>query len=447
MNNYRDNAIDSLKKIFKDNSYTNLVINSNMKNIEKKYFSIYRKSVLGTVENLIFIDWVINKVSKTKVKKMEIEVASTLRLGVYQLFFLDNTYENVTVNESVQYIKENVNQKTSKFVNAVLRNIIRSKENIYEDMNSLPLKERMSIKYSYPFWLVEKWIKQFGKENIEEVLIKNNQQAPLEARVNITKITREELIIKLKERNINAKKCKFAKFGIVIENPHEIESMEEYKNGLFSIQSESSMIISQILNPKENSFVLDVCAAPGGKTLSVAEYMNNTGKIISRDIYDHKILLIEKELKRLDITNVKTEKSDAKELDFKLVETLDYCIVDVPCSGLGIIRRKPDIKYNKTEKEMKNFSSIQYDILENSSKYLKVGGELVYSTCTVNDEENIDIVQKFLKNNKNFSLVDISSEVENLAKTSTKGYINIYPHIHNMDGFFIAKLKKCDIII
>ncbi|MDD2494675.1 MAG: 16S rRNA (cytosine(967)-C(5))-methyltransferase RsmB [Tissierellia bacterium] len=441
-NNYRNIAIDSLKKVLKDNAYSNIVINNDIKRIENKYEALYRKSVLGVIENIIYIDWIINQISKTKTNKMETEVLFTLRLAVYQLIFLENSYENIVVNESVQHIKEKVNDRASKFVNAILRNIIRNKEKIDTDLNKLPNVDYLSVKYSYPKWLVRKWISQFGKENIEEVLKTNNLQSFFEIRVNTLKTSRDELISILNNKGFKTFKSQLVDKCLIIENPREIDKTEEYKNGLFSIQSESSMLAGQVLNPRKNSFIIDLCAAPGGKSLNTAEMLEGSGNIISRDIYKNKMSLINKEIKRLNLTNIKTEVFDATVLDEKLVGKADYCIVDVPCTGLGIIMRKPEIKYNKNEEEIKSIIEIQQKILQNASKYLKSGGELVYSTCTTNKEENINVIKKFLENNENYIVVDITKETKNKFNTSKYGYIEIYPHMHNMDGFFIAKLKR-----
>ena len=439
MNSYRNQAIETLKKIFKDKSYSNIVINNDIKNVDHRFLSLYRKSVLGVIENLIFIDWIINEVSKMKTKKMETDVLVVLRLAVYQIFFLDKSHENIVVNESVQYIKDKGNIRASKFVNAVLRNTLRSKDSLIEKMSELPQDEFLSVKYSYPKELINLWKKQFGKD-IEEVLIANNKEAPMEIRVNTLKIKRDELIKLFEEKGIKTYKCKYANKGLIIENPFEIDKTDEYKNGLFSIQSESSILAGQILNPKEYSLIIDVCAAPGGKTLNAAEIMNNTGRIISRDIYPAKLKLIEKEIIRLGIANVKVEKYDATKLDDSLVEKADYVIADVPCSGLGIIRRKPEIKYNKTD--INDITKIQNKILENASKYLKHNGELVYSTCTTNIKENYEIINRFLNNNKDYALVDISENIDGDFETAKTGYIEIYPHLHGMDGFFIAKIKR-----
>ena len=440
-NGYRVQSIETLKKIFNDKSYSNIVINNNMKNIEPEYLSLYRKSVLGVIENQLFIDWVINEVSKTKTKKMELDILITLRLAVYQLLFLENSHENAVVNESVQYIKDKGNIKASKFVNAVLRNILRSRTELSDKMNSLPFDEYLSIKYSYPMELVKKWEAQFGKDVVEEVLIANNAEAPLEIRVNTLRVSRDELIEIFKDKGIVAHKCRYAHKGLVLDNPFEIDKTEEYKNGLFSIQSESSMLTGQALNPKEGSFIIDMCAAPGGKTLNAAEIMNNRGKILSRDIYHGKLSMVDREAKRLGISIIETEEYDATRLDEALEGKADYVIVDVPCTGLGIIRRKPEIKYKKLDENL-NINEIQYKILNNASKYLKPQGELVYSTCTTEKSENIQLIKKFLNKNKDFKLCNISENIDECFVTSKNGYIEIYPHIHRLDGFFIAKIKR-----
>lgn len=439
MRSYRAQAIETLKKIFKDKSYSNLVINYDMKNVDDRFLSLYRKSVLGVVENLIFIDWIINEVSKTKTKKMETGVLLVLRLAVYQIFFLDKAHEGMVVNESVQYLKDTGNIRASGFVNAVLRNILRSKENLLKKMNLLPKDEYLRVKYSYPKELINKWKLQFG-DKIEEVLIANNAEAPLEIRVNNLKTNRDELTELLAARGIKTHKCKYADKGLVIENPFETEKTEEYQNGLFSIQSQSSILAGQILNPKEGSLIIDMCAAPGGKTLNAAEMMKNTGKIIARDIYPGKLRLIEKEAGRLGINNVEVEEYDATKLDDSLIGKADYVIADVPCTGLGIIRRKPEIKYKDTDTE--NITQIQYKILENGSRYLKTGGELVYSTCTTNKEENYELIKRFLNNNKEYALADISGNIHEDFKSAGLGFVEIYPHLHGMDGFFIAKIKR-----
>lgn len=438
---YREVAVMSLKRILKDKAYSNIVIMDDIKRVDSKYFNIYRKVVLGTVENIIFIDYVINMISKTKTGRMEDDVLMALRLAVYQIFFLDHSRPDVVVNESVQYIKKRCGQRAAGFVNGVLRTVLRSKGEMLNHIDSLQGVEHLSIKYSYPVELVQLWINQFGNENIESVLCANNKEAPLEVRANTLKISKEELINVLYNKGIRARSCKFADKGIIIDNPSEIEKTEEYRDGLFSIQSESSMLAGQVLAPAENSVIIDLCAAPGGKSFNAAEMMNNTGMVCCRDIHEHKMMLMNREVARLGLKNIKTEVYDSTLPDDSLKESADYCIVDVPCTGLGIIRRKPEIKYNFKQKNIESLNEIQYKILKNAAGYLKPGGSLVYSTCTINQEENLSLIRRFLHSDGRFVMDDISGLI-GAFDTAKDGYLEIYPHVHDMDGFFIAKLKK-----
>ncbi len=440
--NYRSVAIESLKKIFINNSYSNIVINNDSKLLDEKFHKIYRKCVLGVVEKIFFLDFVINKFSSTKTKKLQNEVLFTMRLAVYQIFFLDNSKEFLVVNESVEHIKKKIDIRASKFVNAVLRNIIRNKQIVLEEIKTLDREEYLSITYSYPIWMIKRFISEFGEDNIERILDENNKEPKFNIRVNTEKISREDLKSRLEKKGVVVTVCKFADKGLILENIEKFEDWEEYKHGFFSIQSESSMLVGQILNPKKNSKIIDVCAAPGGKTTDASQRLEGTGEIFARDLHRSKISLIKNEANRLGLSNVKTMVHDATILDEKNIGQFDYCIVDAPCSGFGIIKRKPEIKYNKSVDDSDKLFEIQTKILQTSSEYLKVGGELVYATCTIVKKENLDVIEYFLKNNNDFKLVDISKETHDYFETSKLGYIEIFSHIHEIDGFFVAKLIK-----
>ncbi len=441
--NYRNTTVESLKKIDINKAYSNIVVNNDIKKIKNEsYHGLYRITVLGVIENKIFIDWVIDQYSKIKSKKMQIELLEILRIAVFQLFFLNKVNERKVVNESVEITKKRIGDKASKFSNAVIRNIIRNKKLIVDKLENLDKMNYYSIKYSYPLWIINKWIDQYGINNIQNVLEANNSKPLLNIRINTLKTTKQELLERLTKKGFILEETKYSNMGLCIKNPHNIEQLNEYKDGLFSIQSESSMLVAKILNPMKGSYLIDICSAPGGKSFHAAEIMQNCGHILSRDLYKQKINMIEKGKKRLGINIIKAEMFNALELDKRLLNKADYCIVDVPCTGFGIIRRKPEIKYQKTYNDIIKIAEIQYKILENASKYLKKGGELVYSTCTTNKEENINIISKFIENNHNLDLVNIDKETNQMFSTAKNGYIEIYPHIHNIDGFFIAKLRK-----
>jgi 16S rRNA (cytosine967-C5)-methyltransferase len=394
--------------------------------------------IYGVIENRSYLDYVMNKLSKMKAEKMQMHVRIFLEMGIYQILFLDSVSDYAAVNETVNLVN-GFDKKSSGFVNAILRNVIRQKETIAKvDITDNIMY--LSTKYSYKPWMIKNWVEKFGQEFTEDLLDANNEKPSIYIRVNTLKTTREELMSKLSDMNIKCFKVSTLEEAIRVENLKNIENNKLFKDGLFTVQDISSMIVGKIVNPKENSRVLDICSAPGGKTTHLATIMNNTGHIVSRDIFEHKIKLINATANRLGLTNIEAQCFDASVLDNDNIDKFDYVLADVPCSGLGIIRRKPEIKY-KEKADLKELPSIQSKILKNASKYVKIDGVLVYSTCTIQDVENIDIINAFLKENDNFKLVPIDAvnvDVDN----QDKGYLKIYPHIHGMDGFFIAKLIR-----
>ena len=438
--NVREIAYKVLLDIEKNKNYSNMAINKYFKDVKmsNQDRGLATEIIYGVIENKYYIDYMIDKLSKVKTNKMEIYVKTLLRMGIYQIMFLNSISDYAAVNETVNLAKKK-NSKVSGFINGILRNVIRQKEEIGK-VKTKDDVDYLSIKYSYDKWMIRNWMIHFGKEFTEELLEANNERPNIYLRTNTLKITRDELIKKLEKQNIKAEKVNVVEEAIKVEHLKDIENNSLYKEGLFTVQDVSSMLVGKVMNPKENSLVLDVCSAPGGKTTHMATLMNNTGQVVSRDIYDHKLKLIKASSKRLGLTNVDVEEFDGMKLDRESIGKFDYVLADVPCSGLGIIRRKPEIKYKEKE-EFRQLPPIQKKILENASKYVKVGGNLIYSTCTIQDSENIDVVNEFLQKNKNFELVPIK-EVNVDLENQEKGYMKIYPNVHNMDGFFISKLIR-----
>lgn len=446
--NIRDIIFNILFEVEIKGAYSNISINRNISDdFSYRDESFIREVVYGVIENKLYLDYVIQKFSKVKFNKINEKVKIILRMGIYQIIFMNKVPDSAACNESVKLAKKISHFGVVGFINGLLRNISRNKNNI-----TLPNKKEnhvkyLSIKYSHPEWMVKRWIRQFGFEFTESLCAKNNERPKLVIRVNTLKLSRNELINILKEKGYDVLESKISNFGIIINNPVKITELEEYKKGFFTIQDESSMLVAEILNPKPSSLVIDLCSAPGGKATHIAQLMNNKGSVISRDIHKHKLKLIEQNSKRLDIRIIKTEMYDALKVDDNFVNKADYCLVDAPCSGLGIIRRKPDIKWNKTEEDIKEIKKIQLKILENASKYLKENGTLVYSTCTIDKEENVDVINEFLARNKNFKLIPIKSNENNfINKFENDGYMELFPNIFDTDGFFIAKLIKSNII-
>lgn len=441
----RELALKILYQIDVNNAYSNLELNKqlNQYDIPQNDKAFVTEIVYGVIKWKLNIDYIIKQFSKLRLKKISPWVLNILRIGIYQMKFLDKVPDFAAVNESVKLAKKYSNEGGTKFINGLLRNYIRNENTIkYPDRSNLV--QYLSIIYSHPEWLVEKWIKEFGCEFTESLLKSNNEVPNITIRVNTLKCTKENLIEILNIDEVDVLPGHYLDNCLVIKPQKGISSIQAFKDGLFQIQDESSIITSEVLNPRSGSTVIDVCAAPGGKSTHIAQLMGNIGKVICRDIHEHKIKLINDSANRLGIDIIKSETFDATELDSTLIENADYVLVDAPCSGLGIIRRKPDIKWNREIEDTRELIKIQKKIIEVSSKYVKIGGYLVYSTCTIENEENIDVIIEFLKNNSNFELVDISDIIsKNLTCDTIKdGYIQIYPNIHKIDGFFVAKMVK-----
>ncbi|RKD27835.1 16S rRNA (cytosine967-C5)-methyltransferase [Caminicella sporogenes DSM 14501] len=441
--NARKIALKILSDIEENGAYSNIAINKTLKTkdistLDRRFIS---QLVYGVLENKLYLDFIIKNFSKTKIKKIHVDILNILRLGLYQIIYLDKVPNSAAVNESVKLAKK-VNFRLAGYVNGILRNYLRNSNSLkLPNFKEKPI-EFLSLKYSHPMWIIENWIDNFGIEFTEKLLKANNDVPNLTIRTNKLKITRDELLNVLAEENVKCIKGQYVDESIIIKNFNtSIENLNSFKEGLFQVQDEASMLAGLILNPKENDFVIDVCSAPGGKSTHIAELMQNRGKVLSRDIHEHKLILINQNAKRLGISIIETEIYDALKLDKSLIGKADKVLVDAPCSGFGIIRRKPEIKYLKNLEDIKKLSEIQYKILLNASQYVKKEGFLVYCTCTIQPDENIEVINRFLKDNDSFVMDNVNKYLPNSLQTD-KNYLQLFPHLHGIDGFFICKLKR-----
>jgi 16S rRNA (cytosine967-C5)-methyltransferase len=358
--------------------------------------------------------------------------------------YLDRIPDSAVCNEGANLARKYSNEGTVKFINAVLRNVSRNKENIQFPDKAKEPNKYLSVVYSHPMWIVEKWLGEFGFEFTEQLLIANNKVPNFTIRVNRLKIDKEALMKILDQEDIEYGDSLYNKEALYIKGTSAIENKSSFKQGLYQIQDESSILVGHALDPKPGDLLIDICSAPGGKATHAAELMDNKGRIIARDVYQHKLDLIQHNCKRLGISIVETEIFDAKELDRKLIGKADKVLLDAPCSGLGVLRRKPDMKLKKTADNFDELNKLQQQMLSKAAEYVKPKGVLVYSTCTINKSENLKVVESFLKNREDFYLEDLSKLLpENLeSNTKTKGYVEIFPNIHGIDGFFIARLRR-----
>lgn len=442
----REVALKVLYDVNENGAYSNISLNkyiegNELRDIDKAFIT---DLVYGTIKWRLKIDWIIQQFSSVKLKKISPWIMNILRLGVYQLLYTDKIPESAACNESVNLSKKYGHSSSRGFVNAILRNISKSRDKINYPDKDRELSQYLSVMYSHPEWMVKEWLNNFGIEFTEDLLNSNNEIPDFTIRTNTLRISIEQLIDNFNGFGIEAKRGKYVGEALVIKNPSSITRLEAFKKGYFQVQDESSMLVSKVLDPKPGELVIDVCSAPGGKSTHIAQIMQNKGVVIARDIHEHKIKIINDSSKRLGLDIIKAELFDAAKTDENLIGKADCVLVDAPCSGLGIIRRKPDIKWARNINDKKEITELQFKILNASSKYLKSGGTMVYSTCTIGNEENEGLVGEFLKLNRDFELIDISSVVpDGLRKKSTyDGYIQLFPNIDDLDGFFMAKMIK-----
>ena len=390
------------------------------------------------------LDWIIRHFAKIPFEKIESEMLNTLRLGLYQIFFLTKTPASAAVNESVELAKRIRGKGGGGFANAILRSAIREKETIpYPDERQDPALH-IAITQSHPLWLVQRWIEKLGVEETVKICVANNRIPALTLRTNTLKIRREDLIEKLTEKGFISAPTPFSDDGVLLKKGLPVSELPFLKEGLFVIQDEASQLITYVLDPKPGEKVLDACAAPGGKTAHIAQKMENLGEIYAFDLRQQKLKQIEEGCKRLGIKIVRTAIGDAvNALPVPGEIKFDRVLADVPCSGFGTLRRNPDLKWRREKEDIERLSELQFSILNNLSGYVSEGGVLVYSTCTVFHEENEDVVERFLFEHRAFKL---DSLVEVLPEKChffiKRGYFKTFPPVGELDGFFAARLRK-----
>lgn len=442
MSNPRNTALNVLMKIEQDNAYSNIALNNairenKLSGVDSSFVSAL---VYGVLERKITLDYIIKQYSKIPLRKIELKTKMILRLGILQLLFMDKIPESAAVNESVNLAKKHKLQKSSGFINGILRSITRS-----EEKYKLPDKSDKvlyySVKYSAPQELVKLWINSYGELNTEQLLKSLGGRPKICARVNTLKNDKNSLIAELAKENVKAEENPFLENAVSLTETGSIERLSAYKSGKLHIQDSSSQLCVDFLSPKPREVLLDICSAPGGKSFTAAQYMGDRGKIFACDLYNHKLKLISDGAKRLGIHSIVTLKRDGASSDVSL-PLADKILCDVPCSGLGILSRKPEIRY-KDNLISDDLPELQYRILCQSAQYLANGGRLVYSTCTLNPAENNKNARRFLEEHPDFYGVKLSLPPQiNRAIDENDYEITLMPHTSGTDGFYIAVFGK-----
>lgn len=439
--------MESLEKIEKNQAYSNIELNRIIEanTMSREDANLLTQMVYGVTQHKLTLDFYLEAYLKPG-KKIESWVRQILRLSIYQALHLDRIPDHAIIDEAVKIAKKKGHKGTGNFVNAVLRNFQRDHQKNqlrkFEEIKD-PLAY-LEAKYSLPKVILEELIHDIGKEETEKVAAAFLKQPHASVRVNEKYISRQDALEELKDEGFDVEKSQVSSVGIRAEKGQFAQS-KLFQKGWITIQDETSMLVAEALEVEAHHEVLDACAAPGGKTTHIANYLSDEegGHVLAADIHDHKLKLIEENAKRQGFTSLVTPiKMDAKEASARLEhESFDRILVDAPCSGIGLLRRKPDIKYSKTKEDFLRLQHIQLEILNGVAPLLKTGGILVYSTCTIIRKENEDTIQKFLEEHPKFKVRHIELK-ESVIQAGSSGYIKIYPHEHETDGFFISALEK-----
>lgn len=441
--NPREVAAEAMMQIMAEGAYNTVALRRLLRQngaMQKQEKAFVTEIVNGTLRNIAYIDYVIGQFSNTKIQKIKPWLLAVLRTAVYQILFL-TVPDNAACNEAVKLVNERGYKGLSGFVNGLLRTIARKKQNM-----TLPEEntaEYLHIVYSHPLWLVKMWIAYYGYAQTEALCKANNISPDVTIRINTTQTNQTALQEMLEKEQISVQKGVLCENALHLTKTADLTKSMSFQNGLFHVQDESSQLAAAALAPKSGQKILDICAAPGGKSFTIAQMMENKGEVVARDIYAHKVDLIAEGAKRLGLSIVHTEVSDATVFLEKDKEAFDAVLADVPCSCLGLLRKKPDIRLKKDGSEIDNLIPIQRKILEQAAMYVKTGGVLLYSTCTLSKKENEKNVEWFLQNHPEYTLEDMTPYLpKQMADMGKQGYLTVFPHIHHTDGFFIARLKK-----
>lgn len=430
----RELVLGILLEVTEKGEYSHLVLRSVLEKyqyLEKKERAFITRLAEGTLERMIELDYILDQFSKVKVKKMKPVIRNIMRMAVYQIKYMDAVPDSAACNEAVKLAVKKGFVNLKGFVNGVLRSIVRGLDALSYPKETDTV-DYLSVTYSMPEWIVKKWLKTYDCATVEKMLQGFLEEKPTTIRINPTKMEKEELIASLTQAGVEVEQHEYLPYALQISGYDYLADLESFREGAFSVQDISSMMVAQIASPQEADFVIDVCAAPGGKALQMAEMLHGTGHVIARDLTDYKVGLMRENMMRLGLDNISAQVWDATVLDESMVGKADIVIADLPCSGLGVIGKKTDIKYKMTEDTQKELVQLQRRILAVVQNYVKSGGKLIYSTCTINEDENEGNVRWFLKEHTEFRGEQIGG----------RDCLQLLPGTHKSDGFFIAAFRK-----
>ncbi len=446
----RGMAVHLLTRVEVEGAYANLLLQKSILRLaDSRDRQLVTLLVNGVLKHRLTLDYALRRHLSKPMSSLPHEVRAILRIGAFQLLFVDKVPPAVAVNESVELAKEF--PKFTGLVNVVLRKVMEKGWDIPWPDSKREMVRYLSVRYSHPEWMIQRWLKRWGAEETEALCKTNNEPSPTWIRTNTLKISREGLMERLIGEGITVELGTRVPESLRIKDFGALDRLESFREGLFTVQDESSQLVAHVVDPKPGQLVLDACSAPGGKTTHLAQMMQNQGEILAFDVYAHKLGLIDQLAQKLGITIIQTQLGDARDLPGIRLESQDRVLVDVPCSGLGVIRRKADLRWQKEEQDLKDLPLLQLAILERAASCVKEGGTLVYSTCTTEPEENFELVKTFRSAHPEFEPVNLvdalpfTLEEPGDIQQASKGMIQLLPHRHGMDGFFLAKFCRREV--
>lgn len=443
--NTRELILGILLEVNKEGQYSHLVIRSTLEKyqyLEKQERAFITRVCEGTLEYKIRLDYILNQFSTVPAEKMKPVIRELLRSSVYQILYMDSVPDSAVCNEAVKLARKKGFYNLTGFVNGVLRKIAREYGSIRFPGKDQP-EEYLSVIYSMPKWLVQRFLEQYGFEKTEKMLESFLKEKPTTIRIREYLVDKKAVLESLERQQVTVEKAPYIENAYYLKNYDYLPALEAFRMGTVQVQDVSSMLVGDIADPKEGDYVIDLCAAPGGKTLCIADKLKGTGRVDARDISRSKTDLIRENAIRQSFLNVVVTEKDASQLDSDSLEKADILIADVPCSGLGVMGRKTDIKYKMNPAKIQELAGLQRQILEQASTYVKPGGTLIYSTCTITNEENLDNVKWFTEHFP-YELESLDPYLckELQSETTAKGYLQLLPGVHQCDGFFIARMKR-----
>lgn len=443
--NEREVVLDILLEVIEEGKFSHLVLRDVLDKyqfVDKKKRAFISRVTQGTLEHLIEIDYIINQVSSVKVKKMKPVIRNLMRSAVYQMRYMDNVPSSAICNETVKLSSKRGFKGLRGFVNGVLRNIDRKMDSI-----QMPDKKNInmhySVKYSMPQWIVEHFLSMYDEDTLEKMCQAFQEENGTFIRVNEHKITVEELKVRLETEGVEVIEHPYLSYGLEIKGYDSLNFLPSFNQGLFQVQDISSMLVSEVASPQMGDYIIDVCAAPGGKSLHLADKLAGSGMVEARDLTQYKVELLEDNIMRTGLSNMQGKQWDATILDEEALGKADIVIADLPCSGLGIIGKKSDLKYKVEANSLEELAKLQQDILKVVVQYIKPGGKLIYSTCTINDGENTlmaDWIARELKLSPQGFKELLPKELQSEMKKENQ--LQIIPGVHKCDGFFISAFTK-----